>query len=61
LRPAHYKGRFQPWHLSNEDLATAGATVSVAAPEAFSIIWKNSLRDSKHFHCDSGSAFPDAQ
>lgn len=39
LRPAAYCGRFQPWHLNNEDLESKGATVSVAAPEPFSISW----------------------
>ena len=41
LRPRKYRGRFESWHLANEDISGAGVTVSVAAPEPFAIVWES--------------------
>lgn len=42
-RPLRYEGRFAPWFLANEDYDCAGGvTVSVAAPEPFTLCWETS-------------------
>lgn len=40
VRPMRYDGRFAPWYLANEDIHATGVTVSVAAPEPFSLVWE---------------------
>ena len=40
VRPQRYDGQFAPWYLANEDVKSDGVTVSVAAPEPFSLVWE---------------------
>ena len=45
IRPQRYEGRFAPWFLANEDRKVNGVTISVAAPEPFTIIWESEPAD----------------